>query len=233
MRRAERLFQIIQVLRREDRPVTAARLAAALEVSPRSIYRDVADLVARRVPIRREAGLGYVLDPGFDMPPLMLTSDEVEAAVLGARWVAERGDPALALAARDLLAKIAAGLPDRLRSALDEATVAVPQGLGAPRDGLDVARLRAWISAGRKLRLRYRDADGRESERTVWPTLVGYGEAARILIAWCEERQGFRHFRTDRIAAAELLDDRHPLRPGVLRARWHRHAEAERRGSQR
>ena len=233
MRRAERLFEIIQVLRREDRPVTAARLAAELEVSPRSIYRDVADLVARRVPIRGAAGLGYVLDPGFDMPPLMLTSDEVEAAVLGARWVAERGDPALALAARDLLAKIAAGLPERLRSALDEATVAVPQRLAAPQDGIDVARLRAWISAGRKLHLRYQDVDGRESERTVWPTVVGYGEAARMLIAWCEERRAFRHFRTDRIVAANFLEERHPLRPGVLRARWHHHAEVERRKNQR
>ncbi len=233
MRRAERLFQVIQVLRREDRPVTAARLAAELEVSTRSIHRDVADLTARRVPIRGEAGLGYVLDPGFDMPPLMLTPDEVEAAVLGARWVAERGDPALALAARDLLAKIATGLPEPLRSALGEATVAVARNLAAPQDGLDVARLRVWISVGRKLCLRCRDADGRDSERTVWPTVVGYGEAARVLIAWCEERRAFRHFRIDRIATADFLQDRHPLRPGVLRARWHRHAESERREGQR
>src|SRR3989344_9078281 len=116
MRRADRLFQIIQVLRRSSRPVTAEAIAAELETSKRSIYRDIATLIGRRVPIRGEAGVGYVLDGGFDMPPLMLTSDEVEAAVLGAQWVAGRGDPALARAARDLIAKIAATVPERLRA---------------------------------------------------------------------------------------------------------------------
>src|SRR5215469_14682891 len=102
MRRADRLFQIIQVLRRTRRPVTADAIAVELETSKRTIYRDIADLMAQRVPIRGEAGVGYVLDGGYDLPPLMLTADEIEAAVLGAQWVAGRGDPALARAARDL-----------------------------------------------------------------------------------------------------------------------------------
>ena len=105
MRRADRLFQIIQVLRRTRKPLTADAIAAELETSKRTIYRDIATLIGQRVPIRGEAGLGYVLDSDFDMPPLMLTQDEIEAAVLGAQLVAERGDPALALAARDLIAK--------------------------------------------------------------------------------------------------------------------------------
>jgi predicted DNA-binding transcriptional regulator YafY len=91
MRRADRLFQIVQILRRYTRPVTASMLAEELEVSKRSVYRDIADLIGQRVPIQGEAGLGYVLDSDFDMPPLMLTPDEIEAAVLGAQWVAERG----------------------------------------------------------------------------------------------------------------------------------------------
>ncbi|MDI6624899.1 MAG: HTH domain-containing protein, partial [Brevundimonas sp.] len=102
MRRADRLFQIIQVLRRSSKPLTADAMAAELETSKRTIYRDIATLMGQRVPIRGEAGLGYVLEGGFDLPPLMLTSDEIEAAVLGAQWVAGRGDPALARAARDL-----------------------------------------------------------------------------------------------------------------------------------
>ena len=126
MRRADRLFQIIQILRRSPRPVTATALAEELEVSKRSVYRDVADLIGQRVPIRGEAGVGYVLDRDFDMPPLMLTPDELEAAALGAQWVADKGDVVLAAAARDLIAKIAAVVPDELLPFLDEPSVGAP-----------------------------------------------------------------------------------------------------------
>src|SRR5580692_11317571 len=112
MRRSDRLFQIIQILRGSKRPMTASRLSDELEVSVRTVYRDIADLMAQRVPIRGEAGVGYVLDGGYDLPPLMLTPDEIEAAVLGAQWVAGRGDPALARAAQDLIAKIGAAVPE-------------------------------------------------------------------------------------------------------------------------
>src|SRR5271166_2028639 len=122
MRRADRLFQIVQIMRRSTRPVTASMLAEELEVSKRSVYRDIADLIGQRVPIRGEAGLGYVLDRDFDMPPLMLTPDELEAAALGAQWVADNADAALAAAARDLTAKIAAAVPERQRPFIFEAT---------------------------------------------------------------------------------------------------------------
>src|ERR1700761_9759092 len=115
MRRADRLFQIIQILRRTSRPITADAVALELEVSKRTVYRDIADLIGQRVPIRGEAGLGYVLDGHFDMPPLMLTPDEIEAAVLGAQWVVGNADPVLARAAEDLMAKIADTVPERLR----------------------------------------------------------------------------------------------------------------------
>ena len=228
MRRADRLFQIIQVLRRSSKPVTADAIALELETSKRSIYRDIATLMAQRVPIRGEAGLGYVLDGGFDMPPLMLTSDEVEAAVLGAQWVAARGDPALARAARDLIAKIAATVPERLRPVVLEPAVASAPAWTRKAETMDMARVRAWIHAGRKLRLHYADEQGRETLRVVWPFLVGYREASRLLVGWCETRDDFRTFRTDRVAEVEVLDDRYPARAAVLRARWTAKVDAER-----
>jgi predicted DNA-binding transcriptional regulator YafY len=228
MRRADRLFQIIQILRRTHAPVTAADLGAQLEISKRSVYRDIADLAAQRVPIRGEAGLGYVLDPAFDMPPLMLTPDEIEAAVLGAQWVADRGDPVLAAAARDLIAKIAAVIPERLRPFIAEPVVAAAPAQARLPDDIDVARVRLWIRDGRKMRIRYRAERGEETERTIWPTLIGYTEHLRLLAAWCELRQAFRHFRIDRIVGVEFLDDRHGCRPSDLRRRWRRAFEAER-----
>jgi len=220
MRRADRLFQIIQILRRSRRPVTADVIAAELEVSKRSVYRDIADLMGQRVPIRGEAGIGYVLETGFDLPPLMLTADEVEAAVLGAQWVSSRGEPALARAALDLIAKIATTVPDKLRPyALDPAAGAPPTFRKVP-DAIDMAQVRMQIHAGRKIALRYRDEAGRKSERTIWPIAVGYLDTVRLLIAWCELRNDFRHFRTDRVLAADFLEERYPERPARLRAKW-------------
>jgi predicted DNA-binding transcriptional regulator YafY len=228
VRRAERLFQIIQILRGSARPVTASMLADELEVSKRSVYRDIADLIGQRVPIQGEAGLGYVLDSDFDMPPLMLTPDEIEAAVLGAQWVAERGDPVLARAARDLIAKIATAVPEGLRPFIAEPTIGAPPSNVLAADGLDIAKARLWIRSGRKIRIRYRDRETRDSERIIWPVIIGYAETVRLLAAWCELRQEFRHFRTDRIVAAEFLDENHGCRPGVLRTRWKRQMETER-----
>ena len=220
MRRGDRLFEIIQVLRRARSPMTADRIAAELEISKRTVYRDIAALMGQRVPIRGEAGIGYVLDRGFDMPPLMLTEDEIEAAVLGAQWVAGRGDPALAKAARDLIAKIGATVPERLRPTVLEPASGTPPARNLVRDELDMVRVREQIRAGRKIRLDYRDERGQATERTVWPVLIGYFETTRVLAAWCELRQGFRHFRTDRVAAAEYLGERYPERPSALRAQW-------------
>lgn len=229
MRRADRLFQIIQILRRSTRPVTAQALAGELEVSQRSVYRDVADLMGQRVPIRGEAGIGYVLDRHFDMPPLMLTPDELEAAVLGAQWVAGRADPVLAGAARDLIAKIASAVPERLRPFIAEPSIGAPPSLSPAADGLDMGQTRAWIRSGRKIRIRYRNEQAHPSERTIWPTIIGYADTVRLLAAWCELRGSFRHFRTDRIVEADFLDETHGCRPAELRARWRRFMEAERK----
>ena len=206
MRRAERLFQIIQILRRSTLPVTGAALAAELEVSTRTVYRDVADLMAQRVPITGEAGLGYLLAAEYDMPPLMLTPAELEAVVLGAQWVAGRGDPLLSPAARDVLAKIATAVPAQLRPFIAEPSTSTAPPLGDTEEVVDIARLRDAVRKRRKLRLLYRAGNGERTERTVWPVVLGYSDTRRVLIAWCELRQGFRHFRTDRMQAAELLD---------------------------
>ena len=220
MRRADRLFQIIQVLRRSRRPVTADQFGAELETSKRTIYRDIADLMGQRVPIRGEAGIGYVLDAGFDLPPLMLTPDEIEAAVLGAQWVARRADPALAKAAEDLIAKIAASVPERLRPHVLEPVSRTPPAWNVVADALDMPMLRAQILNGRKIALHYSDEHGRESHRKVWPITIGYLDTTRMLIAWCELRRDFRHFRTDRVVAMEFLDERYPERPAALRTKW-------------
>jgi len=232
MRRADRLFQIIQILRRSSRPATAAGIARELEVSQRTVYRDIADLIAQRVPVQGEAGLGYILDDAFDMPPLMLTPDEVEAAVLGAQWVASRGDPVLANAARDLIAKITSVVPERLRPLIADPAIAARSTRASPAlDRIDLARTREWIREGRKIEIDYLDQHGEQTRRIVWPVILGFLDDTRMLAAWCELRQDFRHFRADRIAAATFLTHRHGVRPGTLRQRWKRDM-AERRNAE-
>lgn len=229
MRRADRLFQIIQILRRSHQPVTAAALADELEVSKRTVYRDMADLVGQRVPIEGEAGLGYVLQPGFDMPRMMLTPEEVEAVVLGAQLVARYPDRRLAAAARDVVAKITSVIPEHLRPLIVEPSVGVKPIDEPPARSLDMQPLREAVRDGLKLRLRYRAETGDVTERTVWPVIVGYEEAHSLLIAWCEFREGFRHFRIDRILSMDVLEQPYLVRRRDLRRRWELWRQAERR----
>ena len=221
MRRTERLFAIIQILRRARAPITAASMADELETSLRTVYRDIAELIAQRVPVRGEAGIGYMLEAGFDMPPLMLTPDEIEAAVLGARWVAGRGDAALARAANDLVAKIGAVIPSHLRPFLLDGALTTPERPArVVPDSLDVERVCAAIRGQTKIKLTYRDEAERETRRTVWPVAIAYYETVRLLAAWCELRQDFRHFRTDRIADLSVTDVRYARRRQALLKAW-------------
>jgi predicted DNA-binding transcriptional regulator YafY len=205
--------------------VTAAQLAEELEVSKRTVYRDIADLIGQRVPIEGEAGLGYVLASDYDMPPLMLTPDEIEAVMLGAQWVVGRSDRVLSNAARDVVAKIAAVIPERLRPFIVEPSVGAKPTIREPEERIDPSNLRTAIRNGRNLRLRYRSEAGEETERTVWPVILGYAETSRLLVAWCELRQGLRHFRTGRIIEVQTLDEIIGLRQGELRRRWQRWRE--------
>lgn len=221
MRRADRLFQIIQILRGARRPVTAQQLAGELERDRRTIYRDIADLAANGVPVRGEAGVGYVLDAGYELPPLMLTPDEIEAALLGAQWVMERGDAALARGARDLVAKLEAILPGDMRHLVDSSgLLAAGTAAGIEPDAIDLQALRRAIPERRKLRLLYRDEQGRASERIVWPIHIGYFERVRLIVGWCELRGAFRNFRSDRISEATVLPERFTPSLRQLRRAW-------------
>jgi predicted DNA-binding transcriptional regulator YafY len=205
----------MQQLRRHRRPVSAAVLADALGVSVRTIYRDVASLAAQGAPIEGEAGVGYVLRPGFFLPPLMLSDEEVEAVVLGLRWVAQRGDASLASGARNAAAKITAVLPDDLKCVVEDAAVfAAPE--PDPPAPIDLAVLRSAIRRERKLRIAYLDGEGRASERTVWPLGLTLFDGYRLVPAWCELRGDFRVFRVDRIGMAEDTGEGFPRRRRVL-----------------
>lgn len=220
MSRSERLFDLLQALRRHRRPVSGKVLADDIGVSIRTLYRDIATLQAQGATIEGEPGVGYVLKPGFLLPPLMFPPEEIEALVLGSRWVADRADDRLREAARSALARIAAVLPPDLRDELDASALLVGPGGEIPADAVDPALLRKAIRTERKLSLTYRDGDGVGSQRVVWPFALAFFDQVRVLMGWCELRQDFRAFRTDRIARAEVLDMRYPRRRQVLLKEW-------------
>jgi predicted DNA-binding transcriptional regulator YafY len=209
-RRAERLFEIIQALRREPPPLTAARLGKLLEVTSRTVYRDIAHLQARGVPIEGAAGFGYVLRPGFDLPPLMFTDDELEALLIGARIVQSWADPELARAAQDLLAKVEAVLPEALRPRVRSLTLAAPPNDRLPEPVVDVAALRRAARTQQKVRIDYLDLQERPTSRTIWPMSLAFFPPVWLAVAWCELREDFRSFRVDRIGRMEPLDERYP-----------------------
>jgi predicted DNA-binding transcriptional regulator YafY len=220
MRRADRLLRVIQILRRHRRPVTGQAMADELEISLRTLYRDIADLITDGVPIRGEAGIGYVLGEGYDLPPLMFSTDELEAVMLGLRWVARRGDKDLSRAAQDTVAKIGAVLPDNLKPLLFDAPLLVPPSSSGFKDSVDVSTLRQAIRDQRKVEIRYRAEDGSPSSRVIWPIGIAYFDAQRLIIAWCELRQDFRSFRTDRMITAEVKTEKYTERRKVLFKRW-------------
>ena len=220
MSRSERLFDLLHALRRRRRPVSGKVLAEEIGVSIRTLYRDIASLQAQGANIEGEPGVGYILEPGFLLPPLMFPPEEIEALVLGSRWVADRADDPLRDAALSALARIAAVLPSDLGDEMDASALLVGPGAAAPVDVVDPALLRKAIRAERKLRLSYRDSAGTASGRVVWPFALAFFDQARLLLGWCELRQDFRHFRTDRISEAEVLDIRYPKRRRALLAQW-------------
>lgn len=217
MRRADRLLQIVQILRRRGAPTTAAALAEELEVAQRTIYRDIAALQASRVPIEGEAGIGYVLRPGYDLPPMMLGVDEIEAVVLGLNMVRERGDHDLVRGAIDALAKIRAVVPGNIVDQMVKASLLVPHpletGVGF---GEHVPIIRSAIRKSRKLRIVYVDAESSESERVIWPLGLYLFSHVTIVGAWCEKRQDYRAFRSERVRQCETVAECFDGRNGAM-----------------
>jgi len=220
MSRAQRLLDLIQALRGYRRPVSGATLAETLGISLRTVYRDIETLKAQGAHIDGEPGVGYVLRPGFMLPPLMFSEEEIEAIVLGSRWVADRADAALGAAARNALAKIAAVLPQDLKVSLDTSNLLVGPGNAVAAGDAELPTIRLAIRTERKLRIFYVDGRGRDSKRTIWPFALAFFDRVRVVVAWCEIREGFRHFRTDRISKVQFVDKRYPRRRQVLLKDW-------------
>ncbi|MBK6025123.1 putative DNA-binding transcriptional regulator YafY [Brevundimonas nasdae] len=228
MSRSERLFDLLNALRRHRRPVSGRALADEMGVSLRTLYRDIASLQAQGATIEGEPGVGYVLRPGFMLPPLMFTPEEIEALVLGSRWVAERADGRLKEAALSAVARIGAVLPPDLKDEMDSSSLYVVPGAPFPTDTVDPALLRKAIRTERRLTLCYRDEAGAASERVVWPFALAFFDRVRLLLAWCELRQDFRSFRTDRIVEAQVGQDRYPARRQALMKTYHEDLEKRR-----
>nr|WP_231294606.1 YafY family protein [Fluoribacter dumoffii] len=220
MSRTERLLDLIQILRRHRFPVSGVALAQELGISLRTLYRDISILKGQGAPIEGEAGIGYVLRPGFTLPPLMFTVDEIEAIVLGSRWVIDRADSQLKFAAHNALAKIAAVLPNELREQLELPGLLIAPGQVAESKDSDLILIRKAMRLEKKLQLIYQDVNDNSSARTIWPLALGFFDQVRILIAWCELRQDFRHFRTDRIVEINLLETGYPERRQSLLKKW-------------
>ncbi len=228
MRRADRLFHLIQLIRGR-RLTTAAFLAERLEVSERTIYRDVADLQHQGVPIEGEAGVGYRLGAGFDLPPMMFTQDEAKALVASVRLAQAWLDPALAHGAQDALGKILSVLPAEARAAAESLALYAPStGLAAPAQRT-LQSLREAVQARCKLYINYRDLADKTSERTLRPLGCFYWGKVWTLAAWCEQRQDFRNFRVDRISYVRRLDERFRDEPGRTLADLLRREEARAR----
>ena len=213
MRRADRLFEIIQILRRR-KLVRARELAEALEVSERTVYRDIRDLMTSGVPIEGEAGVGYVLRGGFDLPPLMFGEQEIEALVLGARIIESWADQELAEAAGNVIAKVEAVIPERLRDHMAETALLAPSRHFSEPISVDPSVLRRALRQRYKLRFAYSDEERRPTKRTVRPLALAFYGPVWLLTAWCELRQDFRSFRLDRISDLEVLGERFRAEPG-------------------
>jgi predicted DNA-binding transcriptional regulator YafY len=206
MRRADRLFQIVEHLRRKP-VVTAAELSESLEVSVRTIYRDMDDLSASGIPLRAEAGMGYALEKGYDLPPLMFTQGELEALEIAARLLATWTDPELKAAAESALAKIGDVLPHTLKRNRSSIPVYAPDFFIDNRFFAPMPDIRRALREQRKIRVDYRKENGEESQRILRPLAIIYWGRSWTLVGWCEWREDFRHFRLDRIAGWTVLDD--------------------------
>lgn len=222
MSRSERLLKLLQILRTHRRAVSGQFLADELGISIRTLYRDIASLQAQGAMIEGEAGVGYSMRPGFMLPPLMFSHQELDALVLGMRLVAHQGDHSLAGDAISLLAKITAVVPADLRHEIESSALLIGAGHEVASHAVDIDRLRNAIRAESKLLITYLDPSETPSTRVVWPYAMVYFNTTRVLMCWCETRDAYRNFRTDRIVAVEDLQARYPKRKQALLREWRR-----------
>lgn len=223
MSRSARLLQLLDALRRARQPQPGPVLARQMDISLRTLYRDIATLREQGADILGDPGLGFEMRPGFLLPPLMFTADELEALMLGARWVGKQADGQLAAAAASALERIRSSLPVDLRTEIDTSGLLVPDMRAGERTAEPwQGPLRLAIRSQHKVLLRYRDQKDQASERRVWPFAMGFFEHVRVLVAWCELRQDFRHFRADRVLDVQDLAERYPESRARLIQRWSR-----------
>ena len=220
MSRAERLMELLQSLRRRIYAVTARSLAEELGVSVRTVYRDIETLNNQGASVDGEAGVGFLLRPGYTIPPLMFTPEEVEALVVGARWVIGRADGHLAKAARDGIAKINAVLPKLLQDELESCTLLIPSRPHAPVEAAFMKAVREAIRGNRKMTIDYRDSNDKATTRTIWPFALSYWDQVQLIVAWCETRIDFRHFRADRVESWIASNVEYPRRRFDLLQEW-------------
>lgn len=220
MRKASRLFEIIQTLRLAAHPITAQQMAERLEVTQRSIYRDIAALQAMRVPIEGERGIGYILRPGFHLPPLMFTPEETEAIVLGMALTRRTADRELREASARVLDKIAAAVPPPLREAIVSRSLYAWGRVAEAPEAVDFSMLRRAIREEEKLELDYVNERQQATTRTIRPiAVIHYAEAA-VIVGWCELREGIRNFRVDRVNACRATGQHFRREGDRLRKLW-------------
>lgn len=220
MSRSERLMELLQSLRRRKYAVTARSLAEELGVSVRTVYRDIETLNNQGASVDGEAGVGFLLRPGYTIPPLMFTTEEIEALVVGARWVIGRADEYLAKAARNGLVKINAVLPKMLQNELESCTLLIPSQPCAPIDASFMKNLREAIRGNKKMTIVYRDLKNNVTSRIIWPFVLAFWDQAQVIVAWCETRIDFRHFRADRVESWIASDVEYPRSRFDLLREW-------------
>ena len=220
MSRSARLLRLLDLLRRARQPQTGPALARTLDISLRTLYRDIGTLREQGAAIEGDPGVGFEMRPGFLLPPLMFNADELEALLLGARWASQQADPQLAQAAAAAMGRIRTALPLDLRIAVDTSGLLVPNMHETPAPEAWQAALRRAIRAEHKVVLHYQDQHGTLTERLVWPVAMAYFERSRVVTAWCELRQAFRHFRADRVHHLQDMGERYPEARQHLIQRW-------------
>ncbi|REF28411.1 putative DNA-binding transcriptional regulator YafY [Xenorhabdus cabanillasii] len=218
--RAQRLLSLMEMLRSYHFPVQGKVLAQKMNISLRTLYRDIATLQEQGAIIEGEPGIGYVLRPGFVLPPLMFTQNEIEALALGANWVAKRADPQLRESANSVVSKIAAVIPTELKQLLENNSLLIGPAATAIQPVIDIQSIRQAIRTRLKVTFVYLDLKGNESERTIWPFALGYFENISIVIGWCELREAFRHFRSDRIISLKVEKQCYPRSRQSLLKEW-------------